>query len=151
MIASAQTSDTTPWSARRSEGDAPAPYTLIAYQTLLDRVGGSEELLVEIIDLFNEDAAELIDQIRLDLSAGNGAGAQGAAHALKGSMGNFGAAPLLRLTHQIEVDAAAGRLDAARRTLPDLESLLDMLSVELNELRASLTASCSRWGQEPGR
>ena len=88
----------------------PSPVT----DTLLARVGGSQEVLQEIIGLFLEDSPEA--------DRGDSDGARGpatpqavyrAAHTLKGSVGNFDAHAAVALAQRLEARAREGDLAAA--------------------------------------
>jgi len=107
---------------------------LAPYGELLERAGGSADLLREVIVLFLEDAPTLLTAIRAGLAAGDAPATRGSAHALKGSAANFGAPALVGLARQMEYDAAAGNLDAAALSLAGLESELGRLSAALTEL-----------------
>ena len=109
----------------------------VQHEELLDRVGGSHELLVEVIDLFLEDAPQLLSTIREAVGRGDADGVRRGAHALKGSAGNFGASTLVAIAHQMEMHAAAGGPDAPGDHLPALETELSELSAELVDLRNS--------------
>ena len=68
----------------------------------LERVGGDEELLKEIADLFVEDAPQLLEAIRVAIEAKDGAALHRAAHSLKGSVANFGAEKAVETAFQLE-------------------------------------------------
>jgi hypothetical protein len=56
---------------------------------LLARFEGDAELLREVIALFRDDSAALLEGARAGLAAGDAAELQRAAHTLKGSASNF--------------------------------------------------------------
>jgi HPt (histidine-containing phosphotransfer) domain-containing protein len=108
---------------------------VVQHEELLERVGGSHELLVEVIDLFLEDGPQLLSTIQEALVRGDADSVRRGAHALKGSAGNFGASALVAVAHQIELDAAAGSLGSLADRFPALETELSELSAELADLR----------------
>jgi HPt (histidine-containing phosphotransfer) domain-containing protein len=110
---------------------------LVSYDDLLHRVGGSEDLLVDVIQLFLEDGPQLLGKIREGLGAGDSRATRAAAHALKGSAANFGAAPVVDVARAIEMAASAGCLDAAADAVPALESGLERLVGELTGILAA--------------
>jgi len=112
--------------------------TAVQHEELLERVGGSPELLVEVIDLFLEDGQQLLTTIQEALARGDADGVRRGAHALKGSAGNFGASTLVAVAHQIEMNALAGSLGSLADRLPTLETELTALSAELVDLRNRL-------------
>ena len=56
----------------------------------LDRLGGDEELLQEVAELFLEEYPPLMTQIRSAIDNGNSQELERSAHSLKGSVANFG-------------------------------------------------------------
>jgi HPt (histidine-containing phosphotransfer) domain-containing protein len=108
---------------------------VVQHDELLERVGGSHELLVEVIDLFLEDGPQLLSVIRQALVRGDADGVRRGAHALKGSAGNFGASALVAIARQVEMHAAAFNLEALADRLQALETQLEELSAELVDLR----------------
>ena len=91
--------------------------------TLLARVGGSHEVLQEIIALFLEDCPNLLDDIRSALAAGDAQAVYRAAHTLKGSVGNFEAHAAVEIAQRLEARAREGDIAAATAVfaLLDLE------------------------------
>ena len=112
----------------------------VQHEELLERVGGSHELLVEVIDLFLEDGPQLLSTIQEALARGDADGVRRGAHALKGSAGNFGASTLVAIAHQMEIHAAAGSPDALADLLQALKTELSELSAELADLRNADTS-----------
>ena len=54
------------------------------------RVGGDEELLKEIAEIFLEDYPKVLAEIQAALACGDARRLEQSAHTLKGSAGNFG-------------------------------------------------------------
>src|SRR5207248_10364829 len=70
----------------------PAPSsTRLDRAAILARVEGDTTLLREVTDLFLEDAPRLLAEIRDAISRKDAKALERAAHALKGSIANFGA------------------------------------------------------------
>jgi HPt (histidine-containing phosphotransfer) domain-containing protein len=74
-------------------------------------------LLRELVGLFSSDAPKLIARIRRAIARGNANQAKHAAHALKGSVGNFDSGRVLNAVRQVETLAGAGNLDEASQAL----------------------------------
>jgi two-component system, sensor histidine kinase and response regulator len=89
--------------------------------TLLARVGGSHEVLQEIIGLFIEDCPNLMDAIRTALAAGDSQAVYRAAHTLKGSVGNFEAHAAVEIAQRLEARAREGNITAATTVFAALE------------------------------
>ncbi len=94
---------------------------------MLQNIGGDQDLLVQLVDLFLERQADMMSQIRQALSLGDAVTVERAAHALKGTAGNL-CAP--------EVALAAGRLEAIGRlgTLHDAPAVYANLEMEMLRL-----------------
>ena len=67
------------------------PESALDRQLALSRVGGDHELLSEIAILFLEDGPRAVAQIQQAIEQGDARRLESAAHALKGSVANFGA------------------------------------------------------------
>ena len=97
----------------------------------LERVGGDRELLGEIAALFLEDAPDLLRRMREALSNGDAYGLERSAHALKGSVSNFGAKRVYDAALALELDARKLELQAAPAHFELLEKSLNALQPEL--------------------
>ena len=82
------------------------------------RIGGDPELLADISRLFVTHSPEMLEALRTAAAAGNGPGMASAAHALKGSIGNFTQGRPFELARALEKTAEAGDLAAARVAHP---------------------------------
>jgi HPt (histidine-containing phosphotransfer) domain-containing protein len=83
------------------------------YNDLLALMDGDRELLLELIDVFLEDAPQRIQAVRRALAAHDAEALYRAAHALKGSAGNFGAPDVVSRAIRLEALARENDLDAA--------------------------------------
>ena len=94
---------------------------------MLQNIGGDQDLLLQLVDLFLERQADMMSQIRQALSLGDAVTVERAAHTLKGTAGNL-CAP--------EVVLAAGRLEAVGRlgTLHDAPAVYAHLEMEMLRL-----------------
>ncbi|THJ21723.1 MAG: response regulator [Nitrospira sp. CG24D] len=94
---------------------------------MLQNIGGDQDLLLQLVDLFLERQADMMSQIRQSLSLGDALTVERAAHTLKGTAGNL-CAP--------EVALAAGRLEAVGRlgTLHDAPAVYAHLEMEMLRL-----------------
>jgi two-component system, sensor histidine kinase and response regulator len=90
---------------------SPAPPAPEDEQTLdtqvLDRLrslqgGGGPSLLAELVELFSQDAPAHLAGLKEALARGDHRAAERAAHTLKGSAGNLGAARLAAICHATE-------------------------------------------------
>jgi CheY-like chemotaxis protein len=118
----------------RTKGSDPG----LRKEDLLERMGCDEALLQEVIGLFLEEGPRLLAATRLQLTDGDAIAASRAAHALKGSAGNFGAADVVGLAQRVESAAARGDMTDATDAFRDLEVALGRLVAGLTVLQEEL-------------
>jgi PAS domain S-box-containing protein len=107
---------------------------VIDYATLLAGVDGDRRLLREIVRLFLADCPQRLSEIKEAIRRGD-AGALGrAAHALKGSVGNFAAHKAFAACRRLENMGRGSDLDNAGEACVTLESELMFLSDQLRRL-----------------
>ena len=82
---------------------------------------GEPNLLAELIDAYQVNSGNLMDQISSSLSTGDRNLLKKAAHNLKGSSGNLGAYRLAEMCGKLEVLAEKGKMEAISPWLPVLE------------------------------
>ena len=103
------------------------------------RVGGDEELLKEIADIFLEDYPKVLEEIQAALACGDARRLEQSAHTLKGSAGNFGAKAVVETASRLEQLGRTGRVDGAAFEAPGSREMND-LGQALLALRAELEA-----------
>lgn len=103
----------------------------------LNRLGGDQELLNELVQFFLEDVPVLLDQIRDGLRDGNAVLVERGAHSLKGLSANFGAQEAVDAALAVEQFGRDGDLSAAAAALPRLEQNVGTLLEALNSYRQS--------------
>jgi PAS domain S-box-containing protein len=91
--------------------------------SLLTRLGGDEEVFVEVIKIFLEDVPKQLSAMDDSLAAGDAKTLRRLAHTLKGSSGTAGAEALQRASLRLEEAAAAGDLAAAAPLVPPVKQL----------------------------
>jgi HPt (histidine-containing phosphotransfer) domain-containing protein len=97
----------------------------------LDRVGGDEELLEEIVGLYLDEYPTLLGQIQAAVQAGDAKELYRSAHTLKGSLGALGAEAAHQQALELEISGRQGNLNNAPSMAVDLENLLRQLHAEL--------------------
>jgi HPt (histidine-containing phosphotransfer) domain-containing protein len=100
----------------------------------LARVGGDRELLREIAVLFQQECPEALTNLRDAIASGDAPAAGRAAHGLKGSASNFGAAPAVDAAIKIEQLARDGRIEEAGKLCETLDQALATLIAELQQI-----------------
>lgn len=120
--------------SQRGKMKAQAPENVLDLQLALARVGGDKQLLREIAVLFIEDCPRAFAEIQAAVAAGNPAKLENAAHALKGSVANFGARNAVETAFLLEQMGRANEMSEAEETLRKLESALSAVCEELATL-----------------
>ena len=100
----------------------------------LERLQGDGELLAELAEVFLKGNPGLLAKIRSSLSEGDLTGIERAAHAIKGSVGNFGARRAVDAAFDLEKAARSGDLAECRRLSSVLEAEMEALKPELTRL-----------------
>jgi HPt (histidine-containing phosphotransfer) domain-containing protein len=90
----------------------------------LGQVDGMDDIVVELIDLYVEDARERVRIMDEAFGRHEGSDLKQAAHSLKGSSGTVGALNMASLCHQIEL-AGADDWDTTQWRLRDLHVEFD--------------------------
>jgi HPt (histidine-containing phosphotransfer) domain-containing protein len=90
----------------------------------LEQAGQDEELLAELVKLFNETSADDLSKMQKALSEGDAQGVGDAAHSIKGAAASLGIEDIRKAAHDIEKAGRSGNLDGAGSCLPELEQLL---------------------------
>ncbi|MFB3854450.1 MAG: response regulator [Vicinamibacterales bacterium] len=131
--------------ARRANcaADPPCPSAtagpVLDADAALARAGGDMALLQELAELFAEVRPKLMADVRQAVASLDAAGLERAAHALKGSVANFGARRAVEAALELEAAGREGRLDEARGACDRLERELEALT----EALANLFSSCA--------
>jgi two-component system, sensor histidine kinase and response regulator len=111
-----------------------APNEQIDRKSLFERVEGDQELLAEMIHLFQEDAPKLLSAMRAALPGGDLAVLERSAHSLKGAASNLSAQCTAAAALQVETDARNKDLESAKASLVNLEKAVESLLPSLADL-----------------
>ena len=109
------------------------PLDILNLALALERLGGDAELLREIARLFLDDTPRLLADIQKAIAVRDAQALASAAHALKGSVANFGAETVLRAALRLEKMGSAGDMN-------DLDRAYAVLEAEMNRLKPALVA-----------
>ena len=104
------------------------------------RIGGDRELLVDISRLFVTHAPEMMQALHAAAGTRDAAALSSAAHALKGSIGNFTQGPAFELARRIEKASDAGDLETACAAIPDLAREVQRLCDALDDIVTKVMA-----------
>jgi signal transduction histidine kinase/DNA-binding response OmpR family regulator len=100
----------------------------------LDRIGGDEELLRELCQIFLEESPKLLRQLQQAVAAGDFDGVMRAAHSLKGESSYLGAGGTSQAARQLEEMGRKKNLSGASDTVGVLEREVTRLHLDLQEL-----------------
>jgi two-component system, sensor histidine kinase and response regulator len=126
---------------RSSDTRSTSEKNIIDEAAILDGMDGNRKLLRDLTRIFLADYPKQLAEIKSAIDMGNAERLRRAAHALKGSVGNFAAKRAVATASQLEALGKSGNLDAAQDTYVTLEDELRQLTRELNKL---LTSSGAR-------
>jgi two-component system, sensor histidine kinase and response regulator len=101
-------------------------------QAALDRLGGDEELLKEVGELFLIESKDLLNDIGAAIQANDMAQLERSAHTIKGSIANFGGGPAFDSALQLEL---LGRSRNPENTLSVYQRLLREVQLLQQEVR----------------
>lgn len=97
----------------------------------LARLNGDVELLEEMVELFLQHTPALLEEILLAIGIRDGRTLERAAHKLRGSIGNFGAAGAFAAAEKLEAIGGSG-------DFLDVEEAHERLEAEIRRLQADL-------------
>ena len=145
-------SETTPKEAAASEEGGDGHRSLDA-KALLEWFSGNRKLLRNIVKTFRDDCPRMMARIRTALAANDANLLAEGAHALKGSVGNFGPTAALEATREMEKIARQGKLDGAWELYATLEDEIALLLPALHAIGAQKRPlrRTSRRQHAPGR
>ncbi len=98
---------------------------------LLDRLGGKEELLREVIQAFLKDVPVRMENLKKGVSEGEGAAVVYQAHTVKGAAANIGAERVRETAWELERAARRGDWERIRTSARALEIGMENLKVHL--------------------
>jgi len=145
-------SETTPKEAVGREEGGDGHRSLDA-KALLEWFSGNRKLLRSIVRTFRDDCPRMMARIRSALTANDANLLAEGAHALKGSVGNFGPTAALEATREMEKIARQGKLDGAWELYATLEDEIALLLPALHAIGAQKRPlrRTSRPQHAPGR
>ncbi|MFZ2807470.1 MAG: Hpt domain-containing protein [Desulfosalsimonadaceae bacterium] len=108
--------------------DTPVPsLPVFDYDDFMERMDGDMDLLKEVIEIFLEDAPNLVAALRLAVSNRNGEAMERAAHTLKGAAANISAKRLQQLSHIMQETIKKGDVAHMERLFTDMETHYEVL------------------------
>jgi HPt (histidine-containing phosphotransfer) domain-containing protein len=102
----------------------------------LDRVGGDEDLLKEVLQLFLEECPQLMAQVNQAVETGDPRRVEQSAHTLKGSLSTIGAELGASKAQTLESMGRSRDLEGCRQALEQLHQSVNRLCTELTAILA---------------
>ena len=102
----------------------------------LERVQDDKELLLELLNIYEEDYKGKREQLGAAIEAGNVQETKNLAHSLKGASGNISAKQLRLFYRDIEDTASADNMDEMKNILASADEEYAKLTQRMNEVRA---------------
>jgi CheY-like chemotaxis protein len=127
--------------ATAAADDGKGPEDSLDSEALLERFSGNKGLLRSLVKTFSKDCPSMMARIRSSLASRDTVALADAAHALKGSVGNFGPSAALETARRIEKEARQGKLDGAWETYATLEDNIARLLPALQLIGGSQSTS----------
>jgi HPt (histidine-containing phosphotransfer) domain-containing protein len=124
---------------------------LIDEAALLDGLGGDRQLLMKLINLFLADYPRTIGRISRALRDRRRIALREAAHALKGSVGNFGQSAAYETARELETQAKSRSWRGADAAFEALKKDMVGFRRSLEELRTNMRNSNPRHTVSAGR
>ena len=131
-------------STKRHAAKGDARHPVIDHHALLEGFDGSRALLKEMARLFLADYPQRVEEIKESIRRRDATALARAAHALKGSVGNFAAKKASGIAQRLENIGRNGQLDAAGEGCIELESELALVAKELRRLIANPSQTRTR-------
>jgi CheY-like chemotaxis protein len=116
-------------------GPAPPRSSPRASSRLVQRFGGNEDLLRELVDIFLESNPALMVELHNAISRGDAAEVRRTAHNIKGSVGNFEAIDAHAAAQRLEEIGRSGNLQDAAAAFAALQDAIARLSPALAGIR----------------
>ena len=101
------------------------------YDTVLQRVDGDRDLLIEITQMFLEECPKLMQEIRTSILKKDAPQLRLASHTLRGSLANLSAASAQHPAHALETMGRTGNFTGAVDAFATLEIAMDRLQPAL--------------------
>src|SRR5262245_50222411 len=104
-------------------------------ERMLSRLDGDVELAVQLAEIFNDEYARMLEQLRTAVEAGVADDIRRAAHALKGSLANFVDGGPTATDFELETMGRTGRLEGSSVLFDRLEQQVIALTMCLRDFQ----------------
>ena len=108
---------------------------------MLGRLGGDEDLARQLASLFIAECPRMMTAVRQSVASGDAEAIRRAAHAFKGSVGNFTDGAPMTTAFELEQIGREGRTAAAAAVLARLERDVEVFTAQLRQFEEAACAS----------
>jgi len=117
---------------------APTTAAVISWtpDVMVERLGGDEELVRQLVSLFLAEYPRMIGAIRDSVAGGSADAIRRAAHAFKGSVANFTEQAPMTTALELEMMGKESRLDEVPAAFARLEREVELLAAQLRAFEA---------------
>ncbi|MGB0037105.1 MAG: response regulator [Candidatus Acidiferrales bacterium] len=133
-----------PRAAAEAGRDGSKPEIPLNDAELLARFNGNQKLLRSLVKTFKDDCPKMMARIRSSLAARDPKQLADVAHALKGSVGNFGPSAAFETARQMEKTGREGKIEGAWEMYATLEDDMARLVPALQKIGDSTNAGGRR-------
>jgi HPt (histidine-containing phosphotransfer) domain-containing protein len=116
-------------------------------RSALERLGGDEKLLYEVLDIFIDQAPKDVATIRNALVRDDFETIERTAHTLKGNLGYLGISKVLEEAGQLEILGHKNEMEQARFIFASFESDIAVLLAAMRRAKAGHLTSSAKVGQ----
>ncbi len=116
-------------------GEQNTPSTAINIDELSERLGGDNELLSQVIALFEDSYPQLLNEIDEAILHRDAEGLRRSAHTLKGMVSNLGAQTLAQAAYELEEMGQKAIFDGIELKTDSLKKLVSQFRTALREVR----------------
>ena len=116
----------------------------------LERLGGDESLLYEVVKIFVDQAPHHLQVLRLALAQGDAEAVERTAHSLKGELGYLGVSGASQKARELEEMGGKQSLEKAAGAFMAFDQEMSALLESMRDSRDELSRAASS-GKKPGR
>jgi two-component system, sensor histidine kinase and response regulator len=137
------------WTKTKAHQEAQSPKLVnLDFKQMLERLGGEETLLREVIDIFVDQAPKHLETLRSAIAQGDAESVERTAHSMKGELGYLGIMEVTEQARELEELGRTHNLEQAARFFASLEAEInDIVAAMRNANSAKSLVASSGAGQ----
>src|SRR5215469_1027030 len=143
------------WSASPAQGTPASPAkdqasvaATVDLGQMLERLGGDENLLQEVLEIFLEQTPKLLKTLRDALARGEAETVERTAHSMKGELGYLGAKEVSQKARQLEELGRGRNLEGAAQVFASFEADIIAIAEAIRRQRGSKSRAASSGGSQ---